>query len=191
LPNNTGVEHLALAQLEAALDTIRETPKCEGVLSLIVRRPTREAREVLEEGMLTPDEGLVGDSWKERATAQTSGGKLNTATQLTLMNSRVVALLAQSQERWQLAGDQLYVDLDLGLENLPPGTRLAIGSALVEVTAEPHTGCKKFVSRFGMDAMLFVNSPVGRQLCLRGINARVLEPGTVRVGDRVKKVAMP
>ena len=161
------------------------------MLSLIVRRPKREEREVLREGMLSPEEGLVGDNWKERVAGQGTGEELNTATQLTLMNSRVVALLAQSRERWPLAGDQLYVDLDLGLENLPPGTRLAIGSAVVEVTAEPHTGCKKFVSRFGIDAMLFVNSPMGRQLCLRGINARVLEAGVVRVGDTVKKTAMP
>jgi MOSC domain-containing protein YiiM len=104
------------------------------------------------------------------------------------MNARVIALLAGEQERWSLAGDQLYVDLDLSNENLPPGTRLAIGGALVEVTALPHTGCQKFKARFGRDALVFVNSARGKQLHLRGINARVIQPGKICVGDVVKKV---
>ena len=104
------------------------------------------------------------------------------------MSSRAAALVAGDRERWPLAGDQLYVDLDLSDENLPPGTRLALGSAVLEVTDEPHTGCKKFTARFGLDAMVFVNSPVGRALNLRGINARVVESGTVRVGDAVTKL---
>ena len=99
------------------------------------------------------------------------------------------ALVAQSPDRMQLAGDQLFVDLDLSGANLPAGTRLAIGSAIVEVTAQPHTGCRKFVARFGLDAMKFVNSPIGRELNLRGINAKVVQPGTIRVGDVVKKVS--
>jgi MOSC domain-containing protein YiiM len=108
--------------------------------------------------------------------------------QLNIMNSRVIALLAQNKGRWQLAGDQLFIDLDLSAENLPPGSRLAIGSSVIQVTAEPHTGCKKFVERFGAAALKFVNSSTGRQLGLRGINAKVVQPGVVRVGDVVKKV---
>ncbi len=108
--------------------------------------------------------------------------------QLNLMNTRVIALVAQDEARWSLAGDQLYVDLDLSKENLPAGTQLALGSAVIEVTDQPHTGCQKFVSRFGADAMKFVNSPVGKELCLRGINARVVHPGTIRAGDVVKKL---
>jgi MOSC domain-containing protein YiiM len=107
--------------------------------------------------------------------------------QLNIMNSRVIALVAQNKERWQLAGDQLFINMDLSAENLPPGTRLAIGSAVIEVTAQPHTGCKKFVARFGLEAMKFVNSPLGKQLHLRGINAKVVQPGVIHVGDMVKK----
>jgi MOSC domain-containing protein YiiM len=103
--------------------------------------------------------------------------------QLNIMNARVVDLVANGRERWHLAGDQLIIDLDLSTENLPPGTQLALGTAVIEVTAQPHTGCQKFVARFGADAMKFVNSPLGRQLCLRGINARVVRRGVIRVGD--------
>jgi MOSC domain-containing protein YiiM len=108
--------------------------------------------------------------------------------QLNIMNSRVVGLLAQTKERWPLAGDQLFIDLDLSAANVPPGTQLSLGSAVIEVTAPPHTGCKKFMSRYGQDAMKFVNSPTGKQLHLRGINAKVIRPGVVRVGDSVKKL---
>jgi MOSC domain-containing protein YiiM len=108
--------------------------------------------------------------------------------QLTLMNARTAALVAQDADRWALAGDQIFVDLDLSHDNLPAGTRLAIGSAVIEVSAEPHTGCKKFVARFGLEAMKFVNSPMGRQLRLRGMNTQVVQAGTVRVGDTVRKL---
>jgi MOSC domain-containing protein YiiM len=104
------------------------------------------------------------------------------------MNARVIALIAQDEDRWPLAGDQLFVDLDLSKTNLPAGTRLALGSAVIEVTAEPHTGCRKFVDRFGLDAMQFVNSEAGRRLQLRGINAKVVQGGTIRVGDLVRKI---
>jgi MOSC domain-containing protein YiiM len=108
--------------------------------------------------------------------------------QLNIMNSRVIALVAQDRGRWQLAGDQLFVDMDLSTDNVPPGTRLMLGSAIIEVTAQPHTGCNKFVTRFGLDAGKFVNSPVGRQLHLRGVNARVVQRGTIRIGDVTKKM---
>jgi MOSC domain-containing protein YiiM len=108
--------------------------------------------------------------------------------QLNIMNARVIALVAQERARWQLAGDQLFIDMDLSAENLPPGTRLALGSAVIEVTDQPHNGCKKFVARFGLDAMKFVNSDLGKQLHLRGINAKVVRGGIIRVGDSAKKV---
>jgi hypothetical protein len=170
------------------LDAIRQSPKNEGVLELIVRRPRVGEREVLQEGKLDVADGLVGDTWSTRGSSRSNDGLAHPEMQLNIMNSRVIALVAQERERWHLAGDQLFVDLDLSGENLPPGTRLALGSAVIEVTPQPHTGCQKFVSRFGVDAMKFVNSPLGRQLNLRGINAKVVLPGVIRVRDAAKKL---
>ena len=181
-------KHLTMDELTAGLDQIRESPTDNGVLQIIMRRPEIGGRELLEEGQLDLDEGLVGDNWKTRGQAQSPPREPNPEAQLTIMNSRAAELITTSKERWPLAGDQLYVDLSLGPDNLPAGTRLKVGSAVIEVTAEPHTGCKKFVERFGMDAMTFVNSPEGKQLCARGINTRVVEAGTIRVGDTVSKV---
>jgi hypothetical protein len=181
-------KHLTTAELEAGLDTIRQSPKDEGVIALIVRRPQVDAREVLEEGALDLVEGLVGDSWKVRASTRTPDGAPHPDMQLNVMNARVIALVAGEKGRWPLAGDQLFIDMDVSQENLPPGTRLALGSAVIEVTDQPHTGCKKFAARFGLDALKLVNSPVGRQLQLRGVNAKVAQPGVIRVGDLVKKL---
>lgn len=180
--------HLSLAELEAGMEHIRQSPKDLGIVQMIVRRPQQDKREVLEEAELTLDDGLVGDNWKYRTSRHTPDRSANLEAQITLMNARLIDLVAQTHERWALAGDQLYVDLDLGVENLPPGTRLAIGSAVIEVTATPHTGCKKFSSRFGMEAMKFVNSPEGKQLHLRGLNTRVVQAGAFRVGDQVRKI---
>ena len=175
------ITHLTTAELEAGLGRIRQSPPDDGVVRLIVRRPRVGDREVVREANLDPVEGLVGDRWS-------SGRSPRADMQLTVMNARVTELVAGDSDRWPLAGDQLYVDLDLSLANLPAGTRLQMGSAVIEVTAMPHTGCRKFVSRFGRDAEKFVNSPVGRQLNLRGINAKVITAGTVRVGDRITKL---
>lgn len=179
---------LTSAELEAGLEHIRQSPKDHGVLELIVRRPRVGEREVLEEGTLDMTVGLVGDNWSVRGSSRTADGSSHPDMQLNLMNARVIDLVAQDRARWSLAGDQLYVDLDLSADNLPPGTRLALGSAVIEVTPEPHTGCQKFVSRFGLDAMKFVNSPERKALRLRGINARVVQPGVIRVGDVVRKL---
>jgi hypothetical protein len=182
------ITHLTTEQLHAGLDQVQRSPKLEGVLELIVRRPAVDAREVLQEGQLDVVEGLVGDTWSRRGSSRSADGHAHPEMQLNVMNARAAALVAQHPDRWALAGDQLYVDLDLSSENLPAGTRLAIGTAVIEVTPQPHTGCNKFVSRFGLDAMKFVNSPVGRALNLRGINARVVQPGTIRVGDVVRRL---
>jgi ketosteroid isomerase-like protein len=179
--------HLTTQELEAGLNVIRQSPKDGGVVRLIVRRPRTEEREVLQEATLDVEEGLVGDNWKARGSGFMPDRSAHPDMQLNIMGSRAIALVAREEERWPLAGDQLFIDLDLSADNLPPGTRLALGSAVIEVTPVPHTGCKKFVARFGADAMKFVNSPVGRQLNLRGINARVVQPGKVRVGDVVRK----
>jgi|SRR5712671_2507793 len=184
----TAPRFLTLGELEAGLEQIRQAPKDHGVLDLIVSRPGTDQRQVREEARLDLVLGLEGDTWKSRGSSKTADGFANPETQLTLMNARVIALLAQSKTHWPLAGDQLFLDLDLSTANLPAGTKLAIGSAVIEVTPPPHTGCKKFEARFGPDATKFVNSPMGRELNLRGINAKILKPGLVRVGDSVTKV---
>ena len=177
-------------EFEVGLPEVLESPKDDGEVKMIVRRPDVDQREVLDAGDLDIAEGLVGDNWRSRGSRQTSDGSAHPEMQLNLMNSRVVALVTQSEDRWPLAGDQFFVDLDLGKENLPAGTRLAMGSAIVEVTAVPHLACRKFVARFGLEATKFVNSRRGKKLCLRGINARVIEPGRVVTGDRIRKVSL-
>jgi hypothetical protein len=178
-----------LEQLMAALDHIRQSPKNQGRLEMIVRRPAIGTREVIEEGELDPVEGLVGDSWSRRGSSRsTDKTKPHPEMQLNLMNTRTLAVVAGDRHRWPLAGDQLLVDIDLSGDNLPPGTQLAVGEAIIEVTPIPHTGCGKFIQRFGVDAAKFVNSIVGRQLNLRGINARVVRAGRIRAGDAVIKL---
>jgi len=182
------IKQLTTEELEAGLAHVQGSPADAGPLRMIVRRPAKGEREVLDEGELDLTAGLVGDNWLTRRSSRTSDGTAHPGMQLNIMNSRVVALVAQDESRWSLAGDQLYVDLDLSAENLPPGTRLSLGDAIIEATAQPHTGCKKFVRRFGVDAMKFVNSQTGRWWRLRGINARVIQSGTIRVGDVVRKL---
>ncbi len=181
------VRHLTTVELEAGLAEVRRSPQDEGVLELVVARPGVGEREVLEAGELSLGEGLVGDNWGSRRSSRTANGSPHPDMQLNVMNARVVALLAQTKSRWPLAGDQLFVDLDLSAENVPPGTRLAIGAAVIELTDQPHTGCGKFVERFGVDAMKFVNSTLGRRLQLRGVNAKVVQPGRIQVGDPVRE----
>ncbi|MDQ3007676.1 MAG: MOSC domain-containing protein [Chloroflexota bacterium] len=182
------IKQLTMLELAEGMEYIRQSPRDEGVLKMIVRRPNVDEREIVDECELDLEEGLVGDSWKVRGSSHTPDGSANVNAQLTIMNARVIALLAQDEARWSLAGDQLYIDMDLSEDNIPPGTRLALGSAVIEVSAQPHTGCKKFSSRFGMDAIKFVNSPEGKQLHLRGLNTRVIQPGTIQIGDALKKI---
>lgn len=182
------VRHPTLEELEDGLDEVRRSPKETGVLELIVRRPLVDQRVVLEEGELNVDEGLAGDGWRARSLSSRPGETPNPDRQLTLINARLIALLAQGKERWPLAGDQLYVDLDLSAANLPPGTRLALGSAVIEITAQPHTGCKKFAGRFGLEALEFISAPERKDLHFRGIYAKVVQPGVIRVSDAVKKL---
>ena len=182
------IKHLALADLEAGLDEIRKSPKEQGVLELIVSRPEEDAREVMELADLDTKLGLVGDTWQDRPSARSADGKAHPDMQITIMNSRVAALVAQEKERWQLSGDQLFTDLDLSKSNVPPGTRISVGSAILEATDQPHTGCKKFAARFGVDALKLISSPTGKELQLRGINAKVVRSGEIKPGDTVKKL---
>lgn len=181
------MKHLTVEELAAGLPQVAQSPKDNGALKLIVRRPADGQREVLETGELDLGVGLIGDNWKTRGSRHMPDGSANPNSQITIMNSRVIALLSPEEQRWPLAGDQLYVDFDLSASNIPPGTQLAIGSAIVEVTAQPHAGCKKFADRFGVEAVEYINSPEQKELQLRGINSKVVQPGTIRVGDVVSK----
>ncbi len=172
----------------AGARAIAGSPSDSGRLRLIVRRPAEGERDVLDSGELSFGEGLVGDTWNRRSSKRTADGSPHPDMQLNLMNARAAALIAGEVERWPLAGDQLYVDLDLSVDNLPTGTQLLIGTAVIEVTDQPHTGCVKFSARFGADALRFVNSETGSRLRVRGINARVVHPGVVSVGDEITVV---
>ena len=178
--------HRTLAELERGLPPIIHSPRDAGIIELIVRRPARGEREVLPMARIDTSSGVVGDCWLERG--QSGGRPAHPDAQITIMNRRAIDLIAGSEDRWSLAGDQFYVDLDLSAANLPAGTRLELGSALLEVTSKPHTGCKKFTERFGIDAMRFVNSERGRSLNLRGINARVIQGGTVQIGEQIRRL---
>lgn len=179
--------HPSADELAAGLEHVRRSPSDGGRVELIVRRPAVDEREVLVEAALDPAHGLVGDSWVSRPSRSTPDGSPHPDKQVNVMNARAAALVAVDPDRRPLAGDQLYLDLDLSVANLPPGTRLELGSAVIEVTDQPHLGCAKFAGRFGPDALGFVNSAVGRELRLRGLNARVVVAGSVRVGDTVRR----
>jgi hypothetical protein len=159
-----------------------------GVLELIVCRPDVDARETLETAVLDEIEGLAGDSWRRRGSSRTPDGLADPMAQLNLMGARAAALVAGARGRWALAGDQLFVDFDLSEQSTPAGTRLAIGDAVIEITAKPHRGCAKFSERFGVDALRLVNSEVGVALNLRGRNGRVIQGGRIRTGDAVTRI---
>jgi MOSC domain-containing protein YiiM len=175
-----------VADLEGAVADVRSSPRDVGTIELICKRPVNGARELVDAAELDLAVGLVGDNWSTKPSKRTPDGSPNPEQQLTLMNIRAVRALGDRAE-WPLAGDNLFVDLDLSAANLPPGTRLALGAAVIEVTATPHTGCAKFTERFGSDATKWVNSTAGRELNLRGINARVIAGGRINRGDAIRK----
>ncbi len=179
------VAHLTTDELTASLDEVRGSPVGRGRVELIVRRPAIGARELVVEATLTSTGGIEGDSWRERGSRHTDDGSAEFDRQITIMNSRAIALLAGStdHDRWAEAGDQLYLDISLRDEDLPVGTRLQLGTAVIEISAKPHTGCAKFAERFGIEAARFVNSTEGSELHLRGINAFVVTDGVVHTGD--------
>lgn len=183
--------HRTTAELDASLDHIRAAPADAGTIELIVSRPSKGERLVHDEAVLDVAVGLEGDTWKDRPSKRMPGGQPHPEMQLNIMSARAIAAISPDRERWPLAGDQLYLDLDISEANLPPGTRLALGSAVIEVTAEPHTGCAQFTQRFGLEAMRWVNSPEGRALRLRGMNAKVVQSGSIRRGDVARKLAVP
>lgn len=178
-------KHLTTEEIELAISDVLAAPADVGTLEMIVRRPDVNGREVLSEGRLDAEAGLVGDNWLTRGSSRTDNGLGHPEMQLNVMNYRYALLIAGDRSRVPLAGDQLYVDLDLSGRNVPPGTLIEIGDAVIEVTAIPHLGCKKFVERFGLDAMKHANSPFGREHHLRGINAKVVTSGDIAVGSKV------
>jgi len=183
------VPTVTTVDLEASLDHLRAAPTRRGTLTMVVRRPEQGARELLDEGVIDETVGLVGDNWLGRATSRAVAAGRHLDAMITVMSSRMVELLADTDEDRALAGDQLYVDLDLSHDNLPTGSRIAIGDDVVlEVTAKPHAGCRKFLTRFGAGAVAFVNSEEGTRMRLRGLNSRVVRGGVVRPGDVVRRL---
>ena len=181
--------HFSAAQLEQGIENILATPKDDGELKLIVQRPEVDQRKTPQQARLDVEQGLVGDNWLQRGSRHMPDGAADPDMQLNIMNARVVDTVAGSEDRWALAGDQLFIDMDLSPENLPPGTQLQLGDAVIEITEPPHTGCKKFAARFGVDAMVFVNSGRGKELNFRGINAKVVTSGDIQVGDVARKLS--
>ncbi len=173
--------------LDSFLDHVRAAPRETGVLELIVARPERDLRETPSVATLSVEDGLVGDGWRARGSRSRPDGSAEPDAQLTLMSTRVLSAIAPDRSTWPLAGDQLLVDMDLGVENLPPGTRLTVGEAELEITPLPHTGCAKFSARYGLDALRWVSTPTGRDLRMRGVYARVVRGGSIRVGEIVRK----
>ncbi len=180
--------HRPAAVLETLLDQILAAPSDTGRVEMIVRRPADGEREVVQNGQLSLEDGLVGDNWRTRRNAKTEDGAADPQAQVTLMNARATDAVASTRDRWALCGDQLYVDLDLSIDNLPTGTRLAVGDAVVEISVKPHTGCAKFSQRFGSEALRFVNVGIGRENRFRGVNTFVVQPGAVAVGDKIAKL---
>jgi MOSC domain-containing protein YiiM len=180
--------HLSLEELRAGLSEIKRSPKDRGALKAIVIRPETDARSSLRHCELSPELGVHGDNWAKGCWMSLPDGRPHPDVQVTIVNARAIALIAQDEALWPLAGDNLFVDLDLSTENLPPGTRLSAGTALLEITAVPHKGCRKFAARYGVDATRFVNSRDGLRLHLRGIYARIVERGLITVGDIVEKL---
>ena len=186
---NRIVEHVSRERLEAGLDHIRRSPQDHGRLVLVVRRPEVDQRDLPEEAVLDQVTGLEGDTWRTRGSSSTPDGSADPDRQITVINARLAELVAGGTERMALAGDQLYLDLDLSLDNLPAGSLFAVGGAVLRVSEAPHTGCAKFMERFGVEAMRFANGRIGRRLRLRGMNTRIVVPGTVRLGDLAVKVS--
>lgn len=175
--------------LQNGYDHIKKSPSDQGLLELIVIRPEEDQRLELEAGMLDETKGLIGDNWEARGSSKTDDGSAHPEMQINIMNSRVIDLITGEKSDWKMAGDQLFVDFNLNKDNVPPGTRLSVGEAVLEVTPMPHTGCEKFSKRFGIEALKFISTPEGRQWQLRGINARVVQGGAIKTGNIISKLS--
>ena len=181
--------HLTMEELRAGLPDIRASPADGGELRAIVFRPAHGERRDVESAEISLAGGVHGDHWAKKCWKETEDGRPHPDVQICIMNARSIALIAQERANWPPAGDNLFLDMNLSPENLPPGTRLSLGSAILEITAVPHNGCDSFIARYGRDACVFVNTGEGKQLRLRGIYARVVKDGRVSVGDRATRMA--
>lgn len=182
------VRHRSREELEGGLEDIAEAPKDRGRLEAIVLRPAFGERKTLNSAELSPDAGIKGDHWAKGCWRSLPDGRPDPDVQVCIMSARVIRLIAGDKANWPPAGDQLFIDLDLSRDNLAPGQRLSLGSTILEITEVPHNGCQKFVKRYGLDATQFVNSKIGKENRLRGIYAKVIEAGTISVGDIIEKV---
>jgi MOSC domain-containing protein YiiM len=182
------IEHPNLDTLETGLTNIQNSPRDNGSLEMIVVRPEKKHRATLQECELSLKRGVEGDHWAKGCWKSLPDGSPDPDVQVTLMNSRCLELISASKSQWPLAGDNLIVDMDLSIHNLQPGQKLSVGSAVLQITSVPHTGCNNFKERFGVDSLKFISSKKGKELRLRGIYARVVQDGYVKLGDRVKKI---
>ena len=179
---------LTTEQIILGFPQVTESPADGGRLELIVVRPSDGERVLPESVRVSPESGVEGDKWVNSKGHDMPDGQPDPRVQVTLMNARLLRLISGGEERMPLAGDNLVVDLDLSDDNMPPGQRLSVGEAVLEVTEVPHNGCGTFLERYGRDAVKFINSPEGKRLHLRGVHAKVITAGTVRVGDDVRKI---
>jgi MOSC domain-containing protein YiiM len=182
------IEHRSLTDLQHGLEDIKNSPSDNGMLYMIVVRPTKRDRNVPWFSKLAPEFGLEGDHWSQGSWKTLPDGSPDPSVQVTIMNSRCLDLIATAKERWPLAGDNLIVDMDISISNLKAGQKVSIGSAILEISDVPHTGCMKFRDRFGVEALKFVSTKEARELRLRGMFARVIKAGEIRIGDRMKKI---
>ena len=180
--------HLTETEILDGLVEVRKSPPNDGLLEAIVIRPASEKRLSLQRCRLSPEGGTEGDAWARGCWLKLPDGSPHPDVQICIMNSRMINLLAGEKQRWELAGDNLFIDLDLSRENLQAGQLLRIGECVMEITEQSHNGCAKFSQRFGPSALKVVNSPTGKELRLRGIYAKVINAGDVSVGDRITKL---
>lgn len=181
-------QHVTAEQLAAGIAELCDSPREQGRVDLVVVRPMQGKRQCLERVLISLEAGVVGDRWLTTSWKKLANGSAHPAVQVTLMNARCIRLIAGEPTNWAIAGDNLFVDLDLSRENLPTGARLKIGECILQITSVAHNGCWKFKDRFGEAAVKFVNSPEGKKLRLRGVHARVVQGGEVAVGDCIERL---
>jgi MOSC domain-containing protein YiiM len=182
-PRGDADRHLSLDALEDGLAALPPPPRDRGRVTLIVRRRADGVRETPARVELTRERGVPGDRWQR---LQPDAPQM----QLAVMQQDLAELIANGQPL-SLFGDNLFVDLDLSAANLPFGSQIRVGSAIVEMTPEPHDGCHKFAGRFGNDALRFVATKATRAENRRGVYWTTIEAGEVAVGDELRVLSRP